>query len=68
MALKCSYMEGCPMYNHLTTSVRIIQLQPYVDKYCLDGKSYQKCARYKIIQEGKEPPYKLLPDGTMLKI
>ena len=68
MAEKCSYMEGCPMYNHLTTAVRIIQLQPYVDKYCLGGENCRKCARYKIIAQGKEPPFKLLPDGTTLKV
>jgi len=56
------------MYNHLTTAVRIIQLQPYVDEYCLGGEHYKKCARFKIIEQGKEPPYELLPDGTILKV
>jgi len=60
-------MEGCAMYNHLTTAVRIIQLQPYVDNYCLSGDRYQECARYKMIRQGKEPPFQLLPDGTILK-
>ncbi len=55
------------MYNHLTTAVRIIQLQPYVDTYCLGGEQ-QKCARYKMLQQGQEPPFKLLPDGTILKV
>jgi len=68
MSFKCIYMEGCPMYNHLTTAVRIIQLQPYVDEYCLGGEHYKKCARFKIIEQGKEPPYELLPDGTILKV
>ena len=68
MSFKCIYMEGCPMYNHLTTAVRIIQLQPYVDEYCLGSEHYQKCARFKIIEQGKEPPFKLLPDGTILKV
>ena len=68
MEEKCSYMEGCPMYNHLTTAVRIIQLQPYVDEYCSGAENYKKCARYKILKQGKEPPYKLLPDGTLLKV
>ena len=68
MSFKCIYMEGCPMYNHLTTAVRIIQLQPLLGKYCLSGEHYHECARYKIIQQGKEPPYDLLPDGAILKV
>ena len=68
MPLKCSYMEGCPMYNHLTTAVRIIQLQPLLEEYCLNGENFKKCARYKIIEQGKEPPYTLLPDGEILKV
>jgi len=68
MSFKCIYMEGCPMYNHLTTAVRIMQLQPLLGNYCLSGEQYHECARFKIIEQEKEPPYNLLPDGTILKV
>ena len=67
MSFKCKYMEGCPMYNYLTTAVRIIQLQPFVGEYCLSEKHYQECARYKMRAQGKVPQDNLLPNGTALK-
>ena len=66
MSFKCKNMEGCPMYDLLTTSVRIIQLQPYLVGYCEDPVNCRECARYKIIEIGKEPPSDLLPDGKKL--
>ncbi len=54
------------MYNLLTTSVRIIRLQPFLTDYCEDQQNCLKCARYKIIETGKEPPADLLPDGNKL--
>ena len=63
MPFKCKNMDGCPMYNLLTTSVRIIRLQPYLTEYCEDAENCRKCARYIIIETGKEPPADLLPDG-----
>jgi hypothetical protein len=66
MSFKCKNMEGCPMYNLLTTSVRIIQLQPFLTGYCEDPFNCLECARYKIIDKGKEPPPDLLPDGKKL--
>jgi hypothetical protein len=66
MSFKCKNMEGCVMYNLLTTSVRIIQLQPFLTGYCEDRLNCLKCARYKIIDTGKEPPADLLPDGKKL--
>lgn len=60
-------MEGCPMYDYLTSSVRIIQLQPFLDKYCQNPERHVDCVRYKIIEGGKEPPANLLPDGAYLK-
>jgi len=56
------------MYNHLTTALRIIQLQPFVKDYCLTGDNYQNCARYKIKCKGTEAPDNLLPDGAKLKV
>ena len=50
MDFKCKNMEGCPMYDYLTTSVRIIQLQPFLNEYCLNSNNYNRCARYKIIE------------------
>jgi hypothetical protein len=67
MAFRCKYMEGCPMYNYLTTSVRIIELQPYVEEYCLNEEHHRECARYKKRAQGKVPPDNLLPNGTALK-
>jgi len=67
MSAKCVYVEGCPMYNHFTTAVRIIQLQPFLKDYCLSGEHYLDCARYKIKKQGKEAPDNLLPDGKILK-
>ncbi len=54
------------MYNLLTTSVRIIRLQPYLTGYCEDPIMFRDCARYRLIETGKEPPSDLLPDGTKL--
>ncbi len=59
-------MEGCHMYNLLTTSVRIIQLQPFLTEYCENPIKSKECARYKLIAIGKEPPADLLPDGKKL--
>jgi hypothetical protein len=55
------------MYNHLTTSVRIIQIQPFLSEFCLSENNYENCARYKIKQQGNEPANNLLPDGAILK-
>ncbi len=66
MSFKCKNMEGCYMYNLLTTSVRIIQLQPFLRDYCEDSLKCRECARYKIIDTGKEPPADLLPNGKKL--
>lgn len=66
MSFKCKNMEGCPMYDLLTTSVRIIRLQPYLTGYCENPVNCRECARYKIIDTGKEPPADLLPDGKKL--
>lgn len=66
MAFKCKNMEGCPMYNLITTSVRIIQLQPYLIEYCTNHDRCRECARFKLIETGKEPPADLLPDGKKL--
>jgi hypothetical protein len=67
MSMKCLYVVGCPMYNYLTTAIRIIQIQPFLSDFCLNGDNYQNCARYRIRQQGSEPPDTLLPNGTTLK-
>ncbi len=67
MAFKCRFMEGCPMYDLITTSVRIIQLQPYLNNFCLNRENFKNCARYEMIACGQEPPADLLPNGTKLK-
>ena len=55
------------MYNHLTTAIRIIRLQPFVRDYCLSETNYKNCARFKIKSQGSEAPDNLLPDGAKLK-
>ncbi len=67
MSFRCKFMDGCPMYELITNSVRIIQLQPYLNDYCLNSARFTECARYVIIEGGKEPPPDLLPDGKKLK-
>jgi hypothetical protein len=67
MTFKCKYMDGCPMYNLITTSVRIIQLQPYLSKFCLSREDHSSCKRFLVIESGQEPPHTLLPDGGTLK-
>ncbi len=67
MDQRCKNMIGCPMYDFITTAVRIMQLQPFLNEYCLDPQKHQQCARYKVIETGKEPPSNLLPNGEMLK-
>ncbi len=68
MSFKCQHMKGCSMYNFITTSVRIIQLQPFLDEYCMSPGKYKECARYKIKEKGGKSPDNLLPDGKILKI
>lgn len=60
-------MPGCPMYDFITTSVRIMQIQPFLKEYCLNPEKHQECERYKVIETGKEPPCNLLPNGKMFK-
>jgi hypothetical protein len=60
-------MTGCPMYNLLTTSVRIMQLQPFLNNYCLSRDRHRKCSRFQIIETGIEPSASLLPDGKIMK-
>jgi hypothetical protein len=68
MPVKCIYVVGCPMYNYLTTAIRIIKIQPFLTDFCLNESNFFKCERYKIRTQGTEPPDNLLPDGTVLKI
>ncbi|MEK6582769.1 MAG: hypothetical protein AABY50_07115 [Nitrospirota bacterium] len=56
------------MYNFITTSVRIIQLQPFLNEYCMNAEEYKECARYKIKEKGGKSPDNLLPNGKILKI
>jgi hypothetical protein len=44
-----------------------MQLLPFLNGYCLDPGSFTNCARYHIIESGKEPSPDLLPDGKRLK-
>ena len=60
-------MEGCPMYNLITTSVRIMQLQPFLTRYCLSVENHMNCVRYGLKKLGKMPDDRLLPDGAFLK-
>lgn len=68
MEFRCKNMEGCPMYDFLTSSVRIIQLQPFLNDYCLSNTNHESCARYRIIETGTEPESNLLPNGEILKV
>jgi hypothetical protein len=67
MSFRCKFMDGCPMYDLITTSVRIMQLLPFLNGYCLDRGNFTNCARFHIIESGKEPSADLLPDGKRLK-
>ncbi len=66
MAFRCKNMQGCPMYNLITTSLRIMQLQPYLTDYCTNQDRCPECARYRVLETGIKPPADLLPDGTRL--
>lgn len=68
MSFRCKNMEGCSMYNMITTSVRIIQLQPFLNEYCLNADNYKNCERYKLAEKGVEPPADLLPNGEKLRV
>lgn len=37
-------------------------------QYCLSKENHEQCARYKIKEEGKEPPLGLTPDGQNVDI
>ncbi len=67
MAFRCKNMNGCSMYNFITSSVRIMQLQPFIIDYCTNSKNFKECARYKIQEKGGEPPPDLLPSGKIFK-
>ena len=64
---RCKNMEGCEMYNLMSSSVRIIELQPLITRYCLSEQNYRSCARFRFISDGEVPPVGLLPDGKTLK-
>ena len=68
MAFECQNKEGCSMYDLITSSVRIMQMQPFLDEFCHNRKNHLNCCRYKAIEGGKEPPASLLPNGDTLRV
>lgn len=67
MTFVCKNMKGCTMYNLITGSVRIMQLQPFLHEYCQNPQKYKECARYNIREKGGKSPDNLLPNGEILK-
>lgn len=55
------------MYNLITTSLRISELQPLIQEYCLNPENYKECMRYKMKEKGEKSPDNLLPNGKMLE-
>jgi len=67
MAFRCKNMKGCSMYNYISSSVRIIQLQPFLNEYCLNPEKCKECARFKMKERGEKPPANLLPNGERIR-
>lgn len=67
MDKNCWNMKDCSMYSLITSSVKIIHLQPFLNEYCFNPENYKNCARYILKQKGEKPEPHLLPDGTILR-
>ena len=38
----------------------------YTSQYCISLENHIKCAKYKLLSEGKTPPINLFPDGSKI--
>jgi hypothetical protein len=38
----------------------------YTAQYCVSKENHIKCAKYKLLSEGKKPPINLFPDGSKI--
>ena len=59
---QCPHTTSCAMYE---VFVFESSLALWKNNYCLSD--YERCARYKLSQEGQEVPLQLLPNGRRLE-
>lgn len=75
---RCKHLDSClkmfpdeiPTFLLLISRDRSIYdfITKPVRDYCLSKENNQQCARYKIKEEGKQPPQGLNPDGKFVNI
>jgi hypothetical protein len=75
---QCQYLSTClnmfpkdlpEFFQLLNTDSTIYEyVTKPTDTYCLSKERHEQCARYKMRQEGKEPPPGLTPDGQNVDI
>lgn len=59
---RCPHTASCAMYELFVFES---SLSLWKKSYCFDD--YERCARYKLSQEGQEVPLQLLPNGRRLE-
>src|SRR4030042_897042 len=75
---RCKYLESClkafpdeiPQFMALISNYRSIYefITEPVYNYCLSKENHMRCARYKIHDEGRQPPKGLNPNGMNVNI
>ncbi len=75
---RCQYLDTC--LNMFPTDLpeffKLMNQDPAIYefitkptyRYCLSKENHMNCVRYKLRQDGKEPPPGLSPDGQMVNI
>jgi hypothetical protein len=61
--MACPLTDICPLYP-LFTSEELLEIWKIA--YCEKPQGYAKCERFKIRQQGDDPPVDLLPNGDTL--
>jgi len=59
---RCPHTTACAMYDLFVFES---SLALWKKNYCL--ADYERCARYRLAQEGQEVPLHLLPNGRILE-
>jgi hypothetical protein len=58
----CEYLEKCPVWSKFQSDIKNV----WISGYC-KGALQAKCARKKLVSDGKPVPENLLPNGSSLE-
>ena len=60
--MSCPHATGCELYSQflIESTLKVWKIM-----YC-EASRHTQCARYKLVEEGKPVPLKLLPSGKVL--